>query len=305
MPVLPTWYATRITDAKYSTITEANAKVAAADFQGLVSIAEAKKTIVSISKPFAASLDLANKVLGRKLSLIKSGLTAAQAAAKAWNEYRFGWKPLLYDIQGAADAYVDAAKVKPVRLVARSSHRVDYNNTQAYFSSGVGGLSSLKMSVTFALSSKISSGVLYELTDVDNRAAVQRATGTRLSDIPATVWELVPFSFVVDRFLTVGSWLNAMTPKPGVKILGSWTTTVKDESFLHTCVEGIVDLSGSTPSVKLSQSGGTYYEKNFSYVREISPQIPIAPTWNPKDLNLQQQIDHVALIYDKLVSIFK
>jgi hypothetical protein len=50
-PTYPTWFATRVTDWKYSTITSAMAKVAAPDFQGLVTVAEAHKTAQQLRRP--------------------------------------------------------------------------------------------------------------------------------------------------------------------------------------------------------------------------------------------------------------
>jgi hypothetical protein len=70
-------------------------------------------------------------------------------------------------------------------------------------------------------------GILYEL-DLD------RSTfGFSLDEIPNAGWELLPFSFVADWFLNLGSWVSAVSPKIGVRKLGEWTV-VRKNSFTHT-----------------------------------------------------------------------
>jgi hypothetical protein len=247
---------------------------------------------------------LIEKIVKRKARLILSGVEAAQAAATAWNEYRFGWKPLVMDIEGIAKAYHDStAHRKPLRLVARASGTVTHSGREFYLVYPP-GVNEAKMVRTFRRDVKISSGVLYELVDKTDQTARQRKTGLRLSDVPASVWELVPWSFIVDRFLTVGDWLQAITPKPYVNFLGSWTSTVDREDLIFDIVEFWVNVTDPVAgSVRLSAGGGSYTERNFRYDRERNPPVPIAPTFNPKSLGVQQQIDHLALTVDKIVGL--
>lgn len=295
-------------DWKYETVVRAHAQIASSEFQGLVTLAEAGKTATTIARPFGAALDLLKKINDRRLSLIKRGLSPALAAAKAWLEYRLGWKPLLYDIQGIFDAYTLATShhAKPVRKVARASGDVSFTGVQTY--SGVpSGLTGLNMARDFDYYCQISSGVLYELTDEGQADAGRRHAGTRLSDVPEAIWEAIPYSWLVDRFLNVGNWLKAIVPRPGVSILGSWTVTREKQLCSHTIVEAWVSvtLSGK-PTVRLSDSGGTYLEETSMYTREINPSLPISPfTYNPKELSLQQSLDHCALIVDKIYALFK
>jgi len=45
-----------------------------------------------------------------------------------------------------------------------------------------------------------------------------------LDSIIETAWDLVPFSFVVDWFINLGTTLMAWTPQLGIKTLASWVT---------------------------------------------------------------------------------
>lgn len=302
-PVVPAWFDVRINDAKARTLLEAHSRVAASEVQGLVSVAEAAKTASMVAKPFAQATDLISRIVGRKLKLIQRGWNAAKAGAAAWNEYRFGWKPILLDLKGAADAYAQSttAEWKPVRKVARASDRdivwVEPNK-MSYSGSFVFGVPTVVRS-NYSHTAKVDSGVLYELYDETQASATARLIGFRLSDVPSTIWELVPFSFVVDRFLDIGMWLNAIVPKPGVRVLATWTSVQRYQLNYHQIMWA--DATVSTPPVTTyTNTGGSYTEEIRSFSREANPSIPPLPTVNYRDLSLTQQIDHLALIVAKL-----
>jgi hypothetical protein len=304
-PTFPTWFATRIADAGARTLLRAHAKVAAEEFQGMVTVVEAHKTATSIARPFGQARDLINRILVRRNGLILfKGYTVTKAFVSAWNEYRFGWKPLLLDIQGIHDAYVqsEAFHPKPLRLVARAS---DSDITWRQLQTNVTApthLTKLTMGASYVRSAKVASGVLYQLTDGSLENATARRMGFRLSDVPASVWELVPYSFIVDRFVDVGQWLKAIVPQPGVQVLGTWTTTVDRQINDHKIIEAQIAANGP-PLVTMNQPGGRYSEEIHSVSRSKNPAIPSLPTVNYRALSLTQQIDHFALIMQNLAGL--
>jgi hypothetical protein len=304
-PSRPAWFNTRISDAKQRTLAEALAKVASTEVLSLVSVAEAGKTARQLSKPFNAALTLIDKIATKKMSLVAKGVSATSAATSAWLEYRFGWKPLLYDIQGIHDSWLQNEQFhsKPVRLVARASDsNIIWDSVQNVSSSVPTGTSGAKMVANYSHRAKVSSGVLYELYDESLASATARRMGTRLSDVPSTIWELVPFSFVVDRFLDVGTWLNAIVPKPGVRSLGRWTTTIDYQLNFHRIMDVWVSVANA-PATVYHNSGGTYSEEIQSIDRVVDPIYVPVPTVNYRDLNLSQEIDHIALIYANLKNL--
>jgi hypothetical protein len=54
-----------------------------------------------------------------------------------------------------------------------------------------------------------------------------------MAQIPAAIWEIIPFSFVVDWFVNVESFIRAVTPKADVHRLAEWVTieTEREEMF--------------------------------------------------------------------------
>jgi hypothetical protein len=326
-PVRPAWFATRVADAKALTLTRAHAKVGEETFQGMVTVAEARKTALMLKGPFAASLKLIDQIGSRYAFLARvllkgrmpdsrdwqSAKTArdlTKAFANAWNEYRFGWRPVLRDIQNIVDAYVERNRMaeRPVRIVARSKDQIDWLESQAVYTANPPGLTSVKMSRSTTATALVSSGVLYELFDEALTDAASRRMGLRLSDVPATLWELAPYSFVVDRFAAVGDWLKAITPKPGVRILGQWTTVVDKHVCQHRILDAqlrvTVDLGKPTQRVvDMHQGGGAYTERITSVTRNANPLLPILPPINTRLLDLEQQIDHAALITQRLMNL--
>jgi len=297
-PNRPSWFNVRVSDARTRTLLRAHSKVASEEFLALVTVAEATKTARMLAKPFAGARDLVNRIFARKSALVRKGLTLGAAATSAWLEYRFGWKPILYDIQGIKEAYVNNQvwHEKPVRLVARASDAdivwdLPGSVTTALKTHGIYGV----LSANYSHRAKVSSGVLYELRDDSLEQATARRMGLRLSDVPQSVWELVPFSFVVDRFVDIGVWLKAITPKPGVTVLGSWTSQLDYQLNFHTIVDSYIDVVLSGVTTRVHASGGTYSEEIQEISRTPNPPLPPLPTVNYRDLNLEQQIDHVAL----------
>jgi len=69
--------------------------------------------------------------------------------------------------------------------------------------------------------------------DISDTLFVPRLINVTFGNPYIWVWERIPFSFVVDWFVPVGSWLNAVTALDGVKSL-QYTTSERVKSFSTT-----------------------------------------------------------------------
>jgi hypothetical protein len=74
-------------------------------------------------------------------------------------------------------------------------------------------------------------------------ADVYDTFGVHLNKLPAALWEAVPGSFIADWVVNIGSFLEAITPKAGTKVLGS-CTVVKDTHNTSSTAE----VTGHTTS---------------------------------------------------------
>lgn len=342
----PAWFDTRVTMAKSRTIVKAHAKIEKEDFQGLVTLAEANKTLRMLKSPFATTLGLITQINRRTLEKVKDqslakdlardlrrdGLPSSvqelkkrrrtvtdvrqdindlhQAFDAAWLEARFGWRPTLFEIKLAFEAWGNRndahdAWQRPIRKVVRASEDVvwapgDGDVPELYDSPIQPGLTHpVKMARFSEHVTKVASGVLYEIYDENWGYAARKQWGLTLSAIPSAAWELVPLSFVADRFALIGSWLEAMNPKPGVRILGSWTTTVEKQFNRHDILEAKIAVA-TAPATTYTQSGGRYREDIQVVTRQVNPLLPILPPLNGAGLQLAQHVDHLALITQRL-----
>lgn len=115
-----------------------------------------------------------------------------------WLEIQYGWAPLIQDVHESAKAYAAlTSKARQDRIIV--SHRVtnewkdsNYNLICNYYG--------------IAYSSK---RYIYERTEVLSAA---RSLG--LCDPRSVAWELVPFSFVADWFIPIGTYFDALATIP-------------------------------------------------------------------------------------------
>jgi hypothetical protein len=286
-------------------LVRAFASMNSGDVLSSVSFAEAGKTINMLRKPMSGSLKLLDKCIGRKLSLIKRGATVVQAATDAWLEYRFGWRPLLQDIEGLAKASVaqyPGEFLQVAKGTAKREAKASFQRT---------GMMSPRLGTglaNFSAKRKISATAkcYFNISGLSRAEYQARAFGLGLDTVPSHIWEVVPFSFVVDRFVDVGSWLRAITPSPGVVLRGSVLSVRED-------FELVVDRAGINALIHSTEAGDreytelsddVYVENRRALNRYANPSLPSTPPVNKTALTFSQNADHVALMVQQLTGGF-
>lgn len=129
----------------------------------------------------------------------------AKLVSNAWLAYSFGWKPLIQTVYAAYDAimhFTDSPKFH--RFIGQAS---DYSSVGKTYLGEVSA-SPLIMKVYYT------QHIDYMLAYIGAAKAVAKTvTEAKLGiwplDFVATAWELVPFSFLVDYFTTIGDVLNS------------------------------------------------------------------------------------------------
>lgn len=152
------------------------------------------------------------------------GRTAAETAASRWLELQYGWKPLLADVVGAAEAAAKALNaITYYEAKGRSSRKLGpsqpYRREHAVDAS-FGGISDGIVTVEGRHE------VYYHLRfvpDTSMRAAVELGLTNPLE----LAWELLPYSFVADWFADVGQSLSALDATVGL----TFTSGHKTEFF--------------------------------------------------------------------------
>jgi len=131
---------------------------------------------------------------GRVLKPIRSQADAAQA----WLELQYGWKPLLSDVYEAMSLlHKRQMRRKPIELSALSERRYELD---------IGSPAEYKIPIS-----------VHEICKMKYRyyePVIDSTASLGLED-PATVaWEMLPFSFVADWFIPIGSYLTAANQVP-------------------------------------------------------------------------------------------
>lgn len=132
-------------------------------------------------------------------------------------ELHLGWTPLISDIYAAAD-------IKPVANVAKLTSKTNYGTPQSFT------VNADYVSVFSKKHHRLTSKLVME---VENSPDFFERFGLR--DPASIVWELVPFSFVVDYFVPIGDTISALHAISAIK--RNWVLRKTSEVY-----EGKIDI---------------------------------------------------------------
>lgn len=128
--------------------------------------------------------------------------------AEKWLEYSFGWKPLLADIHTVISGF-KPLKSSPIRARGEVTFAKDYNYKDS---------STVQLLQT---NYKVRCTVIGSVIITDPLLALLDEIG--LADPLQIAWNALPFSFVVDWFMNIGSLLDQVS-QPGKAIYGTSVT---------------------------------------------------------------------------------
>lgn len=185
------------------------------------------------------------------------GLNKSNTIASNWLQLQYGWLPLLEDVEQAAKATA-AILNKPFQATYRVSSQVA--NVVEY---PTNLLSPHFQSVT-------TDSLRRKVTISEDPSAIQSLS---LTDLASVVWEKVPYSFVADWFVPIGSYLAARSGIPSLPITSVVDShlVITSNSFLNSG-SGYVIIGGQSMdklTVKFDRTVGTSY-----------PNLPL-PTLKP------------------------
>ncbi|UHM27551.1 MAG: maturation protein [Sanya levivirus 2] len=105
------------------------------------------------------------------------------------------------------------------------------------------------------------------------------------SSLPSTAWELLPFSFIIDRYVDIGSWIASFSPRNSKVTEGATYSWKYEGTVTYTH-----NQSNATITVDLS-----YYKRVVIDPNSMSC-IPI-----PSSRSWAQSMDHLALAWNILL----
>jgi len=127
-------------------------------------------------------------------------------AAETWLEYQYAWKPLLFDVYSHAKALAEL-NIEHQHVIRRAE-----GSAQSHADMTVTYRPQYQLVTKRSEERKWSKvGVFYQLQNGAPNAFTQLGIDNPL----AVAWELVPFSFVADWFLPIGTYLSNLTASGG------------------------------------------------------------------------------------------
>jgi hypothetical protein len=298
------------TDIDYlidKTLLSSAASVNAQSMDALVTIAEMKRTVGFLTGSFSAGLKQLVSTKKRFLAVCRKRGRAVGSIqdmirnnhdlwANLWLGTRYGLMPLLFDIEKGIDAVNSLGK--PLRK--RYSSTLLGEKTDTWSLDGLSinralekyHLATISLDFTETSRWEVSSGVLAEWTIRD----INPAHAFGLHAVPMAVWELVPYSFVVDWFIGIGRFIEAWQPTPDVIAQARWTVIRRTSRVRAVYQPGsLVVYDDAEFNIKrVDYASYQFYEK---YTERIAdPSVPILPQVSSiLDLGVSKIGDLIAL----------
>nr|UJQ85531.1 MAG: hypothetical protein 1 [Leviviridae sp.] len=192
----------------------------------------------------------------------RSRLLTGKTFAQTWLEFSFGWSPLVSDAKAIAEGLTQYFWKDTMRRAYGSSgeHQQAIKPT---FSPSIGAsagiISSLSTNVVATVRIKYAVGIKRELTGPKGQIGIllQRESGS-LADIAPAIWEIVPWSWLLDYVANIGDIINAATQSmTGVVWISKTTiiTVVKTEVWKPEKRAGynLQTVGGSTVQTKFEK----------------------------------------------------
>lgn len=224
--------------------TAALADWKSASVQSMVFLAELRKTVKTLLNPVQAlTQEIAR---GRKRGwTMKGGLRGASGEYLTWF---YGIRSLMFDIEGAQEALKRMSTCK--RETGRGKQEVLVENVSSNLVLHLG--STLKDS-RYRIDTKHTHVCRAGLVgDVEMGVDSSRGFGYRLSDIPGTLWELMPWSFVLDWAVNLGDYIESLFTDVVTGVKGQWITTIDTVEVKRTVTS--TTLAVATPQWSIHQS---------------------------------------------------
>lgn len=294
LPAVPSEDAGLISQA----VTEAHADVNVRDVDLTVMAAELGESVRLIH-------DIGHRFLKiykafRKFNLkAMRGLISPKEVRNVWLEYRYGIRPLYYDLKGI-HKYLQRHGEVAKRYTARSNPKSETSSGKSVGSYTVETPLNTGNFLPFTTSYErwteqnisVRAGVLYA---VEFSSALAKQLALLGIDRPlSSGWDLIPFSFIVDWFVGIGPFIASWEPKPGCNTLASWTVCCREARSV-THVTSIIPKSGITGWSNFSVTSLNDITRVSRIVdRKANPSLPPLPTSALK-LNAAKLLDLAAI----------
>lgn len=216
-PSVSTFYGANMTLANNQALSRLYRDIRAntSHFSGGVFLGELREAMRMIRRPAL----LLRQGLGDYFSTLRKRKGRApkhrmkDILSSTWLEYSFGWQPLISDVKAAAEALARfendsrRASARGYGINERLNQSTVSSNSYGGFMYGLDNLQEISdAKVIYRVGLKWDAAAPF-----GSARRLAELSGFTLSEFVPTVWELIPWSFVVDYFSNVGDILSCAT----------------------------------------------------------------------------------------------
>lgn len=114
-----------------------------------------------------------------------------------------------------------------------------------------------------------------------------------------SIWEMIPFSFILDWWFNIGKWIASWSPNIGIKTLASWVVVTDTTTLTSTVETGTI----YNPANYLNQIeiAGSYSRVLVQKYRLPNPDRPLLPTYSI-NMNWFKSLD-LGLILKQIIAL--
>lgn len=254
-------------------------------------LGEFRETVEFLKNPIKALTSELEKVAHKRNPL--------NVLADGWLSYRYGLLPLMSDAQNLiniANGQIRRNETALCRKTAGATKTSTQLLTTSQYASDVAW--DTKVDVVTTQSSHTS--FYYQQLMECELYSKLRALGLMPEQLPNLMWQLTKFSFVVDWFVNVSWWLQAITPDPHLRFLGNSTS---QKSSVTRTTYPIGNYRSAYMDVKFA--GPSKRIRSYEFLeRRVNGTTPVIPAFNPKFFNLKRTIDSAAMLWRPIRKIF-
>lgn len=187
-------------------------------------------------------------------------------AADLWLEYTYGWVPTVSDVYGLMDLK-NLTPPSPLLKVKKDGYlKKDlYTTHKLHPWEGT----TLEYRREYVVNGRVTIRAIVEVSD----PSIAFANSLGLLNPAALAWELLPYSFVVDWFLPIGTWLNNQTALWGLSLTQQSTTKTQR-------VVGSYQPRSYGPNIAAVEQNDPWFEIYKDRTLTI-PSVPLPRLKNP------------------------
>lgn len=280
--------------------------------KGLTFLGEFRDTARMIHRPFQSIFDSIRSFHAWATDIRRrlSGRQALDAIRRAWLELQYGWKPLLGDAADGMDAYISLASHR--RTICTGIGYSQSVTTRGHAENVVYPWTGYPIGIVSSTTSdyhkcKIIGAIDWRYYSERSPDALSAAStlGFKLKEFIPTLWELVPYSFVIDGFAAIGDWLNAAiyadTEFVYVSVAEKFGQKTNYTAMPQERSKYTVLSEGNPPAWCTEQTvGGQDLEVAYEHFRRTPGKVSYRPSVVLKVPGFSQWVNYVALLPDVL-----